>query len=109
LTYWFAASPTNRCSIHGLLNQCTEVTGVRYFIAKDVAAGNVQFGHTSALNTIQWVAAFTEALQNNQPEWWDSEAKRFCNENLVLITNDARTVLVLPKAMVQEFRTRRAD
>jgi hypothetical protein len=86
-----------------------EVTGVRYVIAKDVAAGTIQFGHTNTLNGTQWVAAFTDALQNGQPEWWDSQAKRFHKENLVLITNDLRTVLVLPKAMVQEFRTRRAD
>jgi len=109
LAYSFPASPTNRCSIHGLLNQCMEVTGVRYVIAKDVAAGTIEFGHTNTLNGTQWVAAFTEALQNSQPEWWDSQAQKFHKENLVLITNDASTVLVLPKSKVEEFQTRRAD
>lgn len=109
LAYSFGAAPTNRCSIHGLLNQCMEVTAVRYVIAKDVAAGSVMFGHTNALNGIQWVAAFTEALRSGQPEWWDSQAGRFRHENLVLIAKDARTVLVLPRAMAQEFQTRRKD
>ncbi len=109
LAYSFPATQTDRCSIHGLLNQCMEVTGVRYVIAKDVAAGTIEFGHTNTLNGTQWAAAFTDALQNSQPEWWDSQAKRFQKENLVLITNDVRTVLVLPKAMAQEFQTRRAD
>jgi hypothetical protein len=109
LAYSFPASQAERCSIHGLLNQCMELTGVRYVMAKDVAAGSIEFGHTNTLNGTQWVAAFTDALQHSQPEWWDSRAKRFQKENLVLITNDVRTVLVLPKAMAQEFRTRRAD
>ena len=106
LAYSFTASPTNRCSIHGLLNQCMEVTGVRYAIARDVAAGTIEFGHTNTLNGVQWVSAFTDALQHNQAEWWDSQAKGFHKESLVLLTNDARTVLVLPKTMVQEFQRR---
>jgi hypothetical protein len=104
LSYSFGASPTNRCSIHGLLNQCTEVTGVRYVIAKDVAAGTVMFGPTNTLNGAQWVNAFTEALQTGQPEWWDSKNKKFCQENLVLLTNGPRMVLVLPREMLREFQ-----
>jgi hypothetical protein len=103
LSYSFGASPTNRCSIHGLLNQCMEVTGVRYVIAKDLAAGTVMFGPTNTLNGAQWAEAFTGALQTGQPEWWDSQTKTFRRENLVLLTNDPRTVLVLPKDMAGEF------
>lgn len=109
MAHSFPASATNRCSIHGLLNQCTEVTGVRYAIARDVAAGTVQFGHTNTLNGTQWVMAFAEALLTGQPEWWDFRTKRFRKENLVLLTNDARRVLVLPKEMVREFQGRGAD
>jgi hypothetical protein len=104
LRYSFGASPTNRCSIHGLLNQCMEVTGTRYVIAKDVAAGTVMFGPTNTLNGAQWVNAFTEALQTGQPEWWDSQTRKFRKENLVLLTNGPRMVLVLPRDMVGEFR-----
>src|SRR5436190_18076046 len=57
LSYSFPASAKGRCSIHGLLNQCTDVTGVRYVIASDVAAGSVQFGPTNTLNGAQWVKA----------------------------------------------------
>jgi hypothetical protein len=99
----FSAHGKNLCSIHGLLNQCMDVTGVRYVIAKEVAAGSFQFGHTNALNGSQWVAAVAHALQNDNPEWWDFQAKKFHRENLVFITNNSTTVLVVPKSRVQEF------
>ncbi len=86
-----------------------EMTGVRYLMAKDVAAGSFQLGHTNNLNGAQWVAAVTEALQHGNPQWWDSQAKKFRTENLVLITNDAHTVLVLPKAMAQDLQTLKKD
>jgi hypothetical protein len=79
------------------------VTGVRYVIAKEVAAGSFQFGHTNTLNGAQWVAAITQTLQHGNPQWWDSKTKKFHTENLVLITNDAHTVLVIPQSMVKEF------
>ena len=77
---------------------------MRYVIAGDVAGGSVEFGHTNTLNGVQWVSAFTDALQHGQAEWWDSQAKGFHKESLVQLTNDARTVLVLPKTLVQEFQ-----
>ena len=73
-------------------------------IPKEVAAGSVQFGHTNVLSGPQWVRAFTEALEHGRPQWWDPQAKKMINENLVLVTNDARTVMVLPQAMVGEFQ-----
>jgi len=103
-SFTFPASPRNRCLIQGLLNQCTAVNGVRYVIAKDVAAGTVMFGHTNTLTGKQWVLAFTEALQHGQPEFRDSQTKTFRRENLVLLTNSPRTVLVLPKSMVAGFQ-----
>jgi hypothetical protein len=86
-----------------------EVSGLRYVIAKDVAAGSVQFGHTNTLNGTQWVKAFTDALQTGQPEWWDSQARKFRKENLFLLTNSATTVLVLPKEMADEFQRRKTE
>jgi hypothetical protein len=80
-----------------------EVTGVRYVMAKEVAAGSFQFGHTNTLNGAQWVAAITHALQNENAQWWDPQTKKFRTENLVFITNNASTVLVVPKSMVKEF------
>jgi hypothetical protein len=80
-----------------------EVSGVRYLIAKDVAAATVQFGHTNVLNGKQWVAAFTDALQHSEPEWWDSKLNRFRHENLLLITNGPNTVLVIPPEMAHVF------
>jgi hypothetical protein len=101
----FSPSPKrNVCSIYGLLAQCTEVSGVRYVIAKDVAAGEVEFGgYTNSLTAPQFVQAFTQALQTNRPEFINFRTQRHYRENLVLLTNDARTVLVLSKAMAREF------
>jgi len=104
LSYSFGASPQISCSIQGLLNQCMEVGGVRYVIAKDVAAGSVMFGHTNTLNGAEWVKAFTEALQTGQPEWWDPHGRTFRKENLLLLTNGPRTVMVIPKDMAGEFQ-----
>ena len=101
----FGPSPKRSlCSIYGFLNQCTEVSGVRYAIAKDVAAGVVEFGgYTNTLTAGEFVQAFTQALQTDQPEFINFRTQRHYKENLVLLTNDARTVLVLSKAMAREF------
>jgi hypothetical protein len=83
-----------------------EVTGVRYVIAREVAAGSIEFGHTNTLNGEQWVSAFTENLKHGRAEWWDSRSGEFRKESLVLLTNDARTVLVVPQLMAQEVPVR---
>ena len=101
------ARPTQRCSIHGLLNQCMEMSDVRYLIDKNVAAGSVNFGHTNTLNGTQWIAAFESALQTGQPEWYVSESNQFRKENLVLIRYDSKTVLVLPTDRASQYRTHR--
>lgn len=100
----FPPREPNRCSIHGFLFQCTEVTGVRFAIAREVAAGSVQFGHTNTLNGAQWVRRFTEALQTNQPEWWETSTRSLRKENLVLLTRDGRCVLVIPTNLASEFQ-----
>jgi hypothetical protein len=99
----FPPGRATKCSIHGLLSQCTEISGVRYVITKEVAAGEVDFGATTTLTAPQFVQAFTQALQTNQPEFINFRTQRRYKENLVLLTNDARTVLVLSKAMAREF------
>jgi hypothetical protein len=109
LAWSFDASPTNQCSIHGLLNQCAQATGVRYVIAREVAAGSVAFGHTNTLNGVQWVAAFTEALQTGKPGWWDTKNQIFHNENLVFVTNSPKTILVLPPGMAAEFQRKKSN
>ena len=106
LAYSFPAGPDARCSIHGLLNQCMEINGVTYMIPRDVAAGSVFFGHSNVLYGAQWVSAFTDALKTNQLEWWDSKTKKFRRENLILLTNGPRAVLVLPSEMAEEFQTK---
>jgi len=104
--YMFGAtSVTNRCLIQGMLNQCTEVSGVRYLMPPFVAAGSVRFGNTNTLNGPQWAAAFEKALQTGTPEWWDAEQKKMRDENLVLIRfPEQRTVLALPQEKAAEFQ-----
>jgi hypothetical protein len=74
-------------------------------MTKEVAAGQVDFGavNTTTLTAPQFVRAFTLALQTNQPEFINFRTQRHYRENLVLLTNDARTVMVLSKAMAREF------
>jgi hypothetical protein len=95
----FAPNGSARCSIHGLLNQCMDVTGVCFLIERNVASGSVTFRNTNSLNGAQWVRAFKNALQTEEAEWWDPRMKAFRHGPLVLITNDARTVLVVSKEL----------
>jgi len=104
-TFTFSPSPTNLCSIQGLLNQCMAVTGQRYVMAPEVAAGTVAFGHTNALPGTQWVAQFEAALQTGQPAWWDKKQRKMINENLTLVRRPAdKTVLVLRAGDAAEWR-----
>ena len=103
--YTFPISPVQSCSIDGLLNQCMEVSGWRYLMDKEVAAGSVNFGCPRAFNGQEWVTAFENALQASTPEWWDSKKKGFRKENLVLIRYpEQKTVLVLPKDKAAKYQ-----
>ena len=103
LNYSFTVSPVRGCSINGLLNQCMEVSGWRYLIDTNVAAGSVQFGCAKAMNGKEWVAAFENTLQTEKPEWWENKHMR--RENLVLIRfPEQKTVLVLPKEKATKYQ-----
>lgn len=102
--YTFGVSAPTPCSIHGLLNQCMEVTGTRYLIAKEVSAGSVEFGHSNALNGAQWVAAFELALQSNRPSWFDYPSKQMRQENLLLIREKGGVVKVIPPSRLAEYQ-----
>ncbi|HEX9046195.1 MAG TPA: sigma-70 family RNA polymerase sigma factor [Verrucomicrobiae bacterium] len=105
LNYSFPISPVQLCSINGLLNQCMEVSGWRYLMDKDVAAGGVNFGCPKVMNGEEWVAAFENALRTGAPGWWDQKSKKFRQENLVLIRYPKeKTVLVLPKDKAEKYR-----
>jgi hypothetical protein len=101
----FSASPVRLCSVSGLLNQCMEISGWRYLIDKEVAAGGVKFGYSKVLNGEEWLTAFENALQTNTPEWWDAKLKRQRQENLVLIRYPKqKIVLVLPKDKAAKYQ-----
>jgi hypothetical protein len=104
-TWTFSASPTALCSIQGLLYQCADVTGTNYYLPLKVAAAGVSFGNTNALDGPQWVSAFERVLQTGNPNWWNPEAKRREQENLVLIRYpEQKAILVLPASAAREFR-----
>ena len=63
--YSFSPRADRPCKIHGLLNQCSQMTGTRYLIAREARGDSIDFGHAKTLNGTQWVAAFEEALQRN--------------------------------------------
>jgi hypothetical protein len=92
------------CSIHGLLNQCHDVSGVQFFIDKHVASGSVMFGHTNTMNGPEWVAAFTNAVQTGDVDWWDPNKKNFRHENPVFIPAGKNAYLVVPKNRVAQYR-----
>jgi RNA polymerase sigma factor (sigma-70 family) len=105
LNYTFPITEVQRCSINGLLNQCMEISGWRYLMDKEVAAGSVKFGCPKVYNGEEWVAAFESALQTNTPEWWVVKKKGFRHENLVLIRfPKEKTVLVVPKEKAAQYQ-----
>jgi hypothetical protein len=102
--YTFGGSVPTLCSIHGLLNQCMEVTGARYLMAKEISAGSVTFGQSNALNGAQWVAAFELALQSNLPSWFDYASKQMRQENLILIREKRGVVKVIPPSRLPDYQ-----
>ena len=100
----FSATPVRRCSIHGLLNQCMQVTGTRYLIDPEAACGSVEFGHTNSLTGAQWVATFEGALQTNQPECLDLVTHHLYRTNLVLIRERPGLVKVISQKRLAEFQ-----
>jgi RNA polymerase sigma factor (sigma-70 family) len=105
LNYTFPASDATPCSIHGLLNQCMQVSGWHYLIDKEVAAGSVNFGRTNEMNGQEWVEAFENALQFGEPQWWVTDSKKLRKENLVLLRYpQERTVLVLPQDKAAQYK-----
>jgi len=85
--YTFPASTDRRCSVHGLLEQCAQVTGARYLIAREARADSIYFGH-DRLNGTQWVAAFEKALQQ---------------DGYVLIREKSGLVKVIPERVLVEY------
>jgi len=107
----FPPTETRTCSISGLLEQATRMTGVRYAIARSVVegAGAVEFGHTNSLDVEEWVAAFKDALQSGTPVWVNDINSRFDKlnprkENLVVITNSPDLILIVPHEWSAEFQ-----
>lgn len=106
-TWSFPAGTNTRCSIHGLLTECHEVSGTQFFIDQNVAAGNVMFGSSNVLNGPQWVFAFTNALQHGVVEWWDPKLRAFRKENPVLIAAGGNAILVVPQDRVADYAPKR--
>jgi hypothetical protein len=107
----FPPTETRTCSIAGLLEQATRMTGVRYAIARPVVegVGAVEFGHTNTLDVEEWVSAFKDALQSGRPEWVNDINSRFDRlnprkENLVVITNSPDLILIVPREWSVDFQ-----
>ena len=99
----FAASPVQLWSIHGLLNQCMDVTGTRYWIAVEIA-GAVEFGSTNALNGAQWVAAIEHAIEASNPVvCYDYSKRRNFQDTLVVIRERPGVVKIVPRTKLGEY------
>jgi hypothetical protein len=102
--FTFAASPVQLCSIHGLLNNCMEVTGTHYYVAVEIAGG-VQFGNSSVLNGAQWVAAFENSIETSGPViCYDFAGKANFQDTLVLIRERPGVVKIIPKTKLADYR-----
>ena len=86
--YTFPPKAEDRCSVQGLLNQCGQVAGTRYLIAREALGDSIYFGHSKALNGTQWVAAFERALQQDGYD---------------LIPEPSGVVKVIPQDVVAEY------
>jgi hypothetical protein len=84
----FVPTQVHAYNVEALLNDCTESSGKRYLIARE-ALGVVYFGHTNSLNAKQWVAQAEQVLRDR---------------GLVLLSNRAGLVKVIPKANLPEYR-----
>jgi hypothetical protein len=87
--YSFGPAPIHACSVDWLLNDCREVAGKRYLIAREAMGGVVYFGNTKTLNGAQWVAAFEQALHDG---------------GLLLLSNKAGVVKVIPKTKLDAYQ-----
>jgi hypothetical protein len=102
--YSFPASPVRLCSIHGLLNQCMEVSGTRYLIAVEVS-GAVEFGSTNTLTGSQWVAAFEHAIETSGPVFcYDYAKKQNFEDTLLLIREEPGVVKIVPRTRLAEYQ-----
>ena len=102
--YSFPASPVRLCSIHGLLNQCMEITGTQYLIAVEVA-GAVEFGNTNILNGSQWVAAFEHASgASDSAICYDFAKQRNFQDTLLVIREGPGLVKIVPRTKVAEYQ-----
>src|SRR5437763_14372840 len=72
-------------SIKRLLTQCTEISGIRYLIDKNVAGGEVIFGSSTNLNGNELVKAIERTLQTERAEWVEFRGGVHRKESLVLI------------------------
>jgi len=89
VAYRFPPTPVQPCSVFGLLDQCMEVTGTHYLIAREAVTSSVNFGHTNTLTGTQWVAAFEQALRD---------------EGLLLIRDKPGVVKVIPRGKLAEYQ-----
>src|SRR5262249_30865020 len=101
-TFSFPGGPVQMFSVGGLLNQCMQVTGTRYLLARDVVS--VDFGHTNTLTGREWVAAFEHALQHNKPYCYNPQTKRMYQDNLLLISERPGLVKVVPRSQLGTYQ-----
>jgi Na+(H+)/acetate symporter ActP len=102
-TYSFGPALVQGCSVGGLLSQCAEVSGDRYFLAKELAAASVQFGNSNTLTGRQWIAAFEAALKTNGAVV-SHPSSAFGTNLCAVIREPGRVVKVLPADRIHLYQ-----
>ncbi len=77
------------CDVYSLLNQCMQLTGTRYLLAREAVGRPVRFGYATTLNGAQWLSAAEQTLQKS---------------GLVLIHETPKRVKVIPKEVTEAYR-----
>lgn len=75
-------------SVQGLLNQCMELTGTQYLLAREGLRDTIDFGHSKPLNGVQWTAAVEAQLEKNG----------------YTLIRDKKVVKVVPQHKLDDYR-----
>ncbi len=102
--FTFSPMRVQPCLLSGLLSQCTEVAGTKYFIAVEIA-GAINFGFTNSLGGGHWVTAFEHAIETNAPVVCrDYSKKTIFEDTLLVIRERPGVVKIVPRTKHADYQ-----
>ena len=102
--------PATKWRVQLLLNMCTDLSGTRYLMSRELAAGTVLFSTTNRMNGPQFMTAIEDTVCHSNVNWLDSSNVMRKEPLALLRFPEEKTVVVLPKSEVADFlRTNKID